>query len=98
MGSEPRGLIDDLMRGVTFEPPALPPPAIVFSPEDDPLVDHGHALEFARNEYSKPSSTRLAGRWWPATRGQEVADAVHRFLILTLSDRVVEFPDEIIND
>jgi len=95
---EPRGLIDDLVRGVAFEAPASPPPAIVFSPDDDPLVDHEHSLEFANNAYSKPSATRLTGRWWPATRGQDVADAVHRFLILTLSDRVVEFPDEIIDD
>ncbi len=103
---EPRGLLLDLTgRGTTAAgPPAQPgsaqtqPPTIVFAPGIDDLVTTEHALEFAGSEVAKPSQVRLNGRWWPSVQGHNVADEVHRFLILTLSDRIVEFPEEILAD
>ncbi len=78
-----------------FTPPATRPPAIVFAADGDPLVDAEHALTFAQSELAKVSLHRLDGHWWPASDGQAVADEVHRFIILTLGDRVVDFPEEI---
>jgi hypothetical protein len=95
---EPGGLVQDLLGGVSFEQPEAHPPAFVFVPDGDPLVSDTDALEFARGDASRTSPTRLRGRWWPATGWEPVADAVHRDLILTLSDRVVDFPEEILAD
>ncbi len=95
---EPRAFVEDLLRGVAFERPEAHPPAVLFAPADDPLVSQQQAMEFAQGPFVRTSSTRLAGRWWPGSGWEPVADAVHRFLILTLSDRVVEFPEEILAD
>jgi pimeloyl-ACP methyl ester carboxylesterase len=97
-GAEPRVLIDDLLASVAFRRPAQHPPAIVFAPADDALVTTEHALGFAGTAHAKAARARVAGRWWPMTGWQAACDEVHRFLILTLGDRVVEFPDEIIAD
>ena len=97
-GAEPRALVDDLLSAGAFHRPALHPPAIVFMPTDDPLVAAKHALTFAGPPHAKAARARLAGRWWPMSGWQAACDEAHRFLILTLGDRVVEFPDEIIND
>jgi len=98
MQPESRALLDDIQAGVGFSPPATHPPAIVFAPDADPLVATEEAAGFARNDYSKPARSRLRGRFWPTSGWEPACDDFHRFLILTLSDRVVEFPDEIIND
>lgn len=95
---EPGGLVQDLLDGVSFEQPTVHPPAVIFVPSDDPLVSDTDTLEFARGDASRTSPTRLRGRWWPASGWEPVADAVHRYLILTLSDRVVDFPEEILAD
>jgi pimeloyl-ACP methyl ester carboxylesterase len=97
-GAEPRVLIDDLLGAVAFRRPTQHPPAIVFAPTDDALVAAEHALGFAGSAQAKAARARLTGRWWPMTGWQAACDEVHRFLILTLGDRVVEFPDEIIAD
>jgi pimeloyl-ACP methyl ester carboxylesterase len=97
-GAEPRALIDDLVAAKSFARPLLHPPAIVFAPERDPLVAADHSLGFAGTPQAKAAKARLAGRWWPMSGWQAACDEAHRFLILTLGDRVVEFPDEIIND
>ena len=96
-GTEPGSFLADMNTVVTSRPNTHPP-AIVFAPTDDPLVDARHAASFADTPYAKLARTKLAGRWWPSTRWEPIADEVHRFLILTLADRVVEFPDEIIED
>jgi hypothetical protein len=96
VAAEPRRLFEDLRDGVAFTIPDEHPPSIVFAPGLDPLVETDHALEFAATPYAKASAMRLNGRWWPVVQGHNVADEVHRFLILTLSDRVVDFPDEIL--
>ena len=71
----------------------------MFAPDDsDPLVSCEHALTFATSEYANASDTRLQGRWWPSLAWEQAGEEAHRFLILTLGDRVVEFPDEIIDD
>jgi len=95
-GAEPRALVDDLLVAGAFRRPALHPPAIVFAPSDDPLVATEHSLSFAGPPHAKAARACLAGRWWPMTGWQAACDEAHRFLILTLGDRVVEFPDEII--
>ena len=95
---EPRPLIDELTGGMPWSPPAEHPPAIVFSSRDDPLVAPAQTEPFARSAFAKVSPRALNGRWWPLFGGADVADEVHRFLILTLSDRIVEFPDEILED
>jgi pimeloyl-ACP methyl ester carboxylesterase len=98
LSSEPVDLLDDIGEGIAFERPSSHPPAIVFAPDGDPLVTSEQALSFADGELARTSPTRLDGRWWPAKRSAAVADGVHRFLVLTLGDRVVEFPDEILAD
>jgi hypothetical protein len=95
---EPQRFMQDLIGGVAFSAPAEHPPAIVFAPEEDPLVAREQALAFTHTPYAKLAPTRLYGRWWPSSRWEPIADEVHRFLILTLADRVVEFPEEIIED
>jgi pimeloyl-ACP methyl ester carboxylesterase len=96
--AEPRGLIENLSQGIGRVRREQHPPALVFVADGDPLVDSNHAAEFAATNYAKLARTRLAGRWWPSTRWEPIVDEVHRFLILTLADRVVEFPDEILDD
>ena len=95
---EPRMLVADLTASGDSQRPTDHPPAIVFAVGEDPLVAHEHALSFTTSPYSKPARTVLQGRFWPSSGWEPVADDVHRFLILTLADRVVEFPDEIINE
>ncbi|HYC00299.1 MAG TPA: hypothetical protein VEC57_14275 [Candidatus Limnocylindrales bacterium] len=94
---EPAGFVDAL-AGTSFARPEKHPPALVFVSENDPLVPHDQAMQFVREPYAKASRMRLNGRFWPVTGGANVADEVHRFLILTLGDRVVDFPDEILDD
>ncbi len=96
--AEPRALISELQTGVTSIRPNPAPPAIVFVPGGDALVDTQEALAFAKQKTARAAAMKLAGRWWPSLQGPNVADEVHRFLILTLGDRVVDFPDEIIED
>jgi len=98
VASEPRPLIEDLIRGVPFRAPTVHPPAIVFRVENDPLVDDGNVDSFLRTDFAKEARSRLNGRFWPSLGGEAVASEVHRFLILTLSDRVVDFPDDVIAD
>lgn len=95
--AEPRSFIEDLSKGVEFSRPTAQPPTIVFAGQNDPVVDTDHSLSFADDEVAKASQTRLAGRWWPSIGWEAASEQAHRFLILTLADRVVEFPDEIIN-
>ena len=79
--------------------PSRQPPTIVFkNDETDDLVQPSDSDGFVSTERAKTSPTALAGRWWPSTGWENATNETHRFLILTLSDRVVEFPDEIIND
>jgi len=95
---EPRRFVEDLIRGVPFQPPTVHPPAIVFRVDNDPLVDERHTDRFIESDFAKEAKTRLNGRFWPSLRPEDAAADVHRFLILTLSDRVVDFPEEIIGD
>jgi len=67
-------------------------PTLMFSAEDDPLVKLAAAPSRAS---AKLSDTTLPGHWWPAVAPQQLADELHRFLVLTLGDRVVEFPDSV---
>ncbi len=97
-GAEPRALIDDIVATKSFTRPRLHPPAIVFAPDGDALVAADHALGFAGTPQAKAAKAKLAGRWWPMSGWQAACDEAHRFLILTLGDRVVEFPDEILAD
>ncbi len=97
-GAEPRALVTDILQSKPLPRPAVHPPAIVFAPATDPLVATDHALDFAGGAHAKAARARLNGRWWPMSEWQAACDEAHRFLILTLGDRVVEFPDEIIND
>jgi len=99
IATEPRRLINDLIAGVPFDAPSEHPPAIVFAPDGaDPLVGADHAMDFATTQYARVAPSKLRGRWWPSLSWEDACAEAHRFLILTLSDRVVEFPDEIIND
>ena len=79
-----------------FEIPVEHPPALVFVAEGDTLVSPEESERFAVGPYSKQAHGRLAGRWWAAAGQTAVADELHRYLILTLGDRVVEFPEEIL--
>jgi pimeloyl-ACP methyl ester carboxylesterase len=97
-GAEPLPLVRDLLAAPALARVASHPPAIVFAPADDPLVATDHALGFAAGAHAKTAKARVNGRWWPMSGWQAACDEAHRFLILTLGDRVVEFPDEIIND
>jgi pimeloyl-ACP methyl ester carboxylesterase len=94
---EPATFMGDLAAGVDFARPATQPPSIVFGTQNDPAVDTEHSLGFADGQVAKEAQARLVGRWWPSIGWEAASEQVHRFLILTLSDRVVEFPDEIIN-
>ena len=96
--AEPAALMRDLTKNAAFRRPAEHPPAIVFAPQEDPLVEREDAIAFTPSPYAKLARTPLVGRWWPSSRWEPVADEVHRFLILTLADRVVEFPEEILED
>lgn len=95
--AEPRSFMDDLAKGVGFVRPTTQPPTIVFAPQNDPVVDAEHALGFADDRVAKAAAAPLIGRWWPSIGWEAASEQAHRFLILTLSDRIVEFPDEIIN-
>lgn len=97
-GTEPRAFVSDLGAGIEAVRPENHPPALVFVPDHDPLVEARHAASFAGTPYARLARSTLDGRWWPSTRWEPIANEVHRFLILTLADRVVEFPDEIIED
>jgi len=81
-----------------FEVPGQHPPALVFVGNDDSLVPGPESALFAAGAYSKQARARLSGGWWPAGGPASIADEVHRYLILTLGDRVVEFPEEILAD
>jgi len=93
---EPKRLIDDLIAGPPFASPSNHPPAIVFEARGDPLA--GADVHLVRRPYAKTSATAVEGRWWPSLGWESVCDEVHRFLVLTLADRVVEFPDEVLAD
>jgi alpha-beta hydrolase superfamily lysophospholipase len=106
---EPRSLVESMLADAAAsqasvprraEAPratgAPPPPRIVFGVTDDPLVATEHASAFVDGPHAKLASTTLSGRWWPTTEWQAACDEVHRFLVLTLGDRVVEFPDEVL--
>jgi len=67
-------------------------PTLLFSSPNDPLVEAG--ADWSRVS-AQISDTLLPGHWWPALARQHLADEVHRFLVLTLGDRVVDFPDSI---
>ncbi len=84
------------MAGVAFDRPSEHPPALVFVAEGDPLVAGEESLAFTDTPYSRTAPSRLAGHWWPSSRWEPIADEIHRFLILTLADRVVEFPEEVL--
>jgi pimeloyl-ACP methyl ester carboxylesterase len=97
-GAEPRAFVDDLLAGVAFDRPLAHPPTLVFATNDDPLVTAEHTAGFAGTEHAKLARARIGGRWWPTRDWQPACDEAHRFLILTLGDRVVEFPEEILAD
>ena len=67
-------------------------PTLMFSADDDPLVKLAAVPSRAT---AKLSDTALPGHWWPAVAPQQLADELHRFLVLTLGDRVVDFPDSV---
>jgi pimeloyl-ACP methyl ester carboxylesterase len=96
--AEPRSFVRELIDGVPFSRPDVHPPAIVFGVAADPLVENDHAMSFADTQFSKASRSGLNGRWWPSLGWEAACEEAHRFLILTLSDRIVDFPDEIIGD
>lgn len=97
-GAEPRALVDDLVSGIRYTRPHEALPTIVFAASDDPLVTTEHAGSFVVAPHAKLARSHVAGRWWPTTQWQSICDETHRFLILTLGDRVVEFPEEILAD
>lgn len=97
-GAEPRALVDDLVSGIRYTRPHEALPTIVFAASDDPLVTTEHAGSFVVAPHAKLARSHVAGRWWPTTQWQNICDETHRFLILTLGDRVVEFPEEILAD
>lgn len=94
--AEPARLLADLSAAENFTRPAATPPTIVFAADNDPLVDAAQARSFAEHTSAKLAPATLDGRWWPRN-GVGIGNDVHRFLILTLADRVVDFPDEILN-
>jgi alpha-beta hydrolase superfamily lysophospholipase len=98
VGAEPRALVADLVAGIAYERPPASPPTLVFAASDDPLVATEHAASFAGTPHAKLARSSVAGRWWPTRQWQTACDEAHRFLILTLGDRVVEFPEEILAD
>jgi pimeloyl-ACP methyl ester carboxylesterase len=95
-GDEPRALVADLVSGIPYDRPTAGPPTIVFAASDDALVSTEHTESFAGAAHARLARTRVAGRWWPTSGWQSPCDEAHRFLILTLGDRVVEFPEEIL--
>ncbi|MBI5504704.1 MAG: alpha/beta fold hydrolase [Deltaproteobacteria bacterium] len=95
---EPARLLGELSEGEGFVRPDRHPPALVFASRSDPLVAEQHALGFADGACAKASRTRLDGRFFPHTGGAVLADEVQRFLILTLGDRVVDFPQDILEE
>ncbi len=95
--AEPRRLLGELADR-PFSVDEQGPPSLVFAPADDPLVTREGALAFATESFAVAARSQLDGRFWPAHAPQKLADEVHRFLILTLGDRVVDFPDEILED
>lgn len=94
---EPRRLLDEL-EAMSPARPGRHPPALVFASANDPLVAEQHALTFATGAGAKASRTRLDGHFFALASGAHLADEVQRFLILTLGDRVVDFPEEILED
>ncbi len=98
LAAEPRTWIREFTSSSPPQPNTELPPAIVFAPSGDVLVETDHALSFADGRFARASSQLLRGRWWPAMQGTSVADEVHRFLILTLADRIVDFPDDLIQE
>jgi pimeloyl-ACP methyl ester carboxylesterase len=96
--AEPRSFVDALNAHSGPVGPTELPPTIVFGAQNDPLVDTAHSLSFADDKVAKAAKARLTGRWWPSVGWEAASEQAHRFLILTLSDRVVEFPDEILAD
>ena len=98
IGAEPRALVADLAAGIAYERPRASPPTLVFAASDDPLVASEHGASFAGSPHAKLARSSMAGRWWPTRQWQAACDEAHRFLILTLGDRVVEFPEEILAD
>lgn len=93
---EPDELLAEL-ASVSWQAPRSHPPAIVFAADGDPLVSPEDSTPFVAEPHARLSRLRLAGRFWPATQ-TSVADEIHRFLILTLGDRVVEFPEGVLED
>lgn len=101
VAAEPRALLDSLAGARAADSRAdeqAAPPCIVFGVADDPLVASDHAACFVRDTHTRIARTTVNGRWWPTTDWQSACDEAHRFLILTLGDRVVEFPEEILAD
>lgn len=95
---EPSALLRDLGK-IEFNAPTRQPPTIVFNSTNDPLVSASEAGSFVDGTHAKAARSSLDGHWWPGRPGAvAAADELQRFLILTLGDRVVEFPDEILND
>lgn len=95
---EPRRLLDELQGGIGFVRPACHPPALVFASSNDPLVSEDQALGFSAGPAARAARTRLDGRFFPRPRAASLADEIQRFLILTLGDRVVDFPAEATED
>lgn len=93
--AEPARFLADLSALPDLEDCGVP--SIVFAAEGDPLVAKEESEAFGRAEKSKLAANLLDGHWWSSDPGP-VADQIHRFLILTLGDRIVEFPDEILED
>ena len=96
LAGEPPALLADLVAGVDFAVPAEHPPAIVFRADSDPLVSRQACQEFLLGPRAKASASVVNGRWWPSLEWEGPCDEAHRFLVLTLGDRVVEFPEEIL--
>lgn len=110
--AEPEGLLEDLLLAAKSRPArgrstaprprasesdARTCPTLLFDADGDPLVARDTVVA-REGPVTKLARTVLAGRYWPAQGGQPLADEVHRFLILTLGDRVVEFPDSVFDD
>jgi hypothetical protein len=95
---EPAGWFDSLEFAVVHDAGARQAPIAIFEASEDPLVEATAGPAWIGSSTASVASTRLRGRWWPAQQGAAVAAEVHRFLILTLGDRIVEFPEEIFQD